>query len=87
MLEADSIAHAVYKPGSQAVKDVVNRFGAEVLVRDKPEGEEEINRKELGRIVFSDPTAMSVSHAMHHRCRFAFLSCQSPLTQVSIVTT
>jgi dephospho-CoA kinase len=60
-IEADSIAHGVYKPGSQAVKDVVDRFGSDVLVQDKPEGEEEIDRKKLGAIVFSDPTAMSVS--------------------------
>ena len=56
--EADSIAHTVYKPGSQAVQDVVNHFGTGILVPGGNPGEEEIDRKKLGAIVFSDPEAM-----------------------------
>ena len=58
--EADSVAHTVYKPGSQAIHDVVDKFGSDILLHDKPKGEEEIDRKKLGAIVFSDPSAMSV---------------------------
>lgn len=63
-IEADSIAHGVYKPGSQAVKDVVAKFGSDILVQDKPAGEEEIDRKKLGAIVFSDPKSMSALEAI-----------------------
>ena len=57
-LDADSLAHSVYSPGSQAVKDIIAEFGKEILLdADK----EEIDRKKLGAIVFSDPSAMSVS--------------------------
>lgn len=60
-VEADSIAHTVYQPGSQAIYDVVEKFGSDILLPGKPKGEEEIDRKKLGAIVFSDPSAMSVS--------------------------
>ncbi|CAB9525906.1 Dephospho-CoA kinase [Seminavis robusta] len=58
-IEADSIAHKVYQPGSQTIKDVVERFGTDILQTGKPKGEEEIDRKKLGAIVFSDPDAMA----------------------------
>lgn len=61
--EADSIAHTVYSPGSQAVKDVVEEFGSHILVEGtKDNGQEEIDRKKLGEVVFADPKAMSVSY-------------------------
>ena len=50
----------MYQPGSQAIYDVVEKFGSDILLPDKPKGEEEIDRKKLGAIVFSDPSAMSV---------------------------
>ena len=50
----------MYKPGSQAIYDVVEEFGSDILLPDKPKGEEEIDRKKLGAIVFGDPNAMSL---------------------------
>ena len=55
----------MYQPGSQAIYDVVEKFGSDILLPDKPKGEEEIDRKKLGSIVFSDPSAMSVSLCLH----------------------
>lgn len=61
--DADKVAHAVYSPGSQAVNDIVNEFGSDVLVQQQEEKEKEqaeIDRKKLGSIVFADRSAMSV---------------------------
>jgi dephospho-CoA kinase len=56
-LDADSIAHSVYSPGSQAVRDIAAEFGSNIL---QPNGDE-IDRKKLGSIVFADRSAMAVS--------------------------
>ncbi len=49
VIEADRIAHEVIKPGSEAYEDVVAHFGGEIVREDGT-----INRKKLGKIVFSD---------------------------------
>jgi dephospho-CoA kinase len=56
-LDADSIAHSVYSPGSQAVRDIVAEFGSHILQPNV----DEIDRKKLGSIVFADRSAMAVS--------------------------
>ena len=53
-LEADSMAHAVYAAGSQAVREIANEFGSHMLHQDGT-----VNRKELGSVVFSDPAKMA----------------------------
>lgn len=55
-LDADSIAHSVYSPGSQAVKDVVSEFGSGILAEGT---DDTIDRKELGKIVFAERSAMA----------------------------
>jgi len=55
-LDADSIAHSVYSPGSQAVKDVVSEFGSAILSQGT---DDTIDRKELGKIVFAERSAMA----------------------------
>ena len=62
-LDADSLAHSVYSPGSQAVQDIAAEFGSGVLVE---EGTLEIDRKKLGAIVFADRNDMAVSSS--RRC-------------------
>ncbi|CAJ1940382.1 unnamed protein product [Cylindrotheca closterium] len=55
-LDADSIAHSVYSPGSQAVKDVVSEFGSRILAEGT---NDTIDRKELGKIVFAERNEMA----------------------------
>ncbi|KAL3945909.1 MAG: hypothetical protein SGBAC_000060 [Bacillariaceae sp.] len=55
-LDADSIGHSVYTPGSQAVKDVVSEFGSGILAEGT---DDTIDRKELGKIVFADRSVMA----------------------------
>lgn len=56
-IDADKVAHSVYAPGSQAVQDVVAKFGKEILVEDA--NPIEIDRKKLGAIVFAERSAMA----------------------------
>lgn len=53
-LDTDSIAHKVYEPNSQAVVDIANEFGSEILTEDG-----QVDRKQLGAIVFGSPESMS----------------------------
>uniref|UniRef100_A0A7S4REM7 Dephospho-CoA kinase n=1 Tax=Ditylum brightwellii TaxID=49249 RepID=A0A7S4REM7_9STRA len=52
--DADKIAHQVYQPNSPVLQEIASEFGSAVLTEDKSE----INRKELGKIVFADSNAM-----------------------------
>ena len=58
-IDADLLAHDVYEPGSQSLKDIVAAFGDDILSSDAT-----IDRKKLGAIVFSNGNAMSVSLLM-----------------------
>ncbi|KAL3769498.1 hypothetical protein ACHAWO_006196 [Cyclotella atomus] len=53
-IDADLLAHDVYEPGSQSLRDIVAEFGDNILGSDAT-----IDRKKLGAIVFSDSNAMS----------------------------
>ena len=74
-IDADKVAHAVYSPGSQAVQDIVNEFGVDILANSNSTGTtnttttttpqqvlQEIDRKKLGSVVFADRSAMSVRY-------------------------
>ena len=65
-IDADSIAHSVYAPGSQTVKDVVANFGEDILVQhdDDDTAPMEIDRKKLGAIVFAERSAMAKLEAI-----------------------
>ena len=53
-INVDTLAHGVYSPGNPAVEEIKREFN-EVVGDDGI-----VNRADLGRIVFSDPEAMSV---------------------------
>ena len=54
VVNADLLGHQAYEPDTETWQQIVDAFGPEVV---GPEGE--IDRKRLGRIVFSDPDAKS----------------------------
>ncbi len=59
--DADRVAHDVMRHGTAAWRAIVDRFGEEVLGEDG-----EINRRVLGSIVFSDPSALDdLDHIVH----------------------
>lgn len=61
-IDTDKLAHSVYAPGSEAILQIQNEFGNDVIISNKGDEETEqmtINRKKLGEVVFSDPEALS----------------------------
>ena len=52
VIDADTVGHEAFQPGTPAYQDVVEAFGDTILSQ-----EGEIDRKKLGRIVFEDPQA------------------------------
>ena len=49
VIDADEVARLVVEPGKPAWRDIIDRFGKNIL---KPDGA--INRKKLGEIIFND---------------------------------
>jgi dephospho-CoA kinase len=63
IINADQVGHRAYIPHSEAWDEVVKAFGERVL---QPSGE--IDRKELGAIVFADPGQLArLNQIMHPR--------------------
>jgi len=56
-LDADKLAHVVYEPGNNALEEISNEFGKDIL---DDSDNTQIDRKKLGAIVFSDAASMSV---------------------------
>lgn len=52
IINCDLVGHDVYKPGTNCHKLVTEHFGKNILT---PDGE--INRKELGAVVFNNPVS------------------------------
>ncbi|MDW7675505.1 MAG: dephospho-CoA kinase [Bacillota bacterium] len=50
IIDADIIAREIVVPGLPAWQEILQHFGTGILERDKS-----LNRKELGKIIFSDP--------------------------------
>ena len=61
ILDADRIGHEVLKKGQAAYADVVAEFGRQIL-----DGREEIDRKILGPIVFSDSKKLKRLNSLTH---------------------
>ncbi|MGA7670385.1 MAG: dephospho-CoA kinase [Nitrolancea sp.] len=59
--DADRVAHDVMRHGTDAWRAILQRFGEEIVGEDG-----EIDRRKLGSIVFSDPTALrDLDHIVH----------------------
>ncbi len=61
VIDADLIAREVLRPGEQAFDEVVEYFGKEVLTADN-----EIDRKKLGAIIFSDTKKREALNRITH---------------------
>ncbi len=65
LIDADRVGHEAYLPNTETWQAVVQAFGDEILQPDQ-----EIDRRKLGGIVFSDPDAMAkLNGIMHPRMR------------------
>ena len=61
LVDADVVAREVVEPGTPALAEIVDRFGAEVIA---PDGS--LDRPALGRVVFGDPAALRDLEAITH---------------------
>jgi len=61
VIDADQVGHQIYLPDLPAWREIVERFGIEVLHADRT-----INRQTLGKLVFADPEALrTLNHIVH----------------------
>jgi len=61
IIDADKIGHKAYIPQTKVWREVVDAFGIGILKEN-----EEIDRKKLGEIVFSDPEALARLNGIMH---------------------
>lgn len=61
VLDADAIAREVLEPGQPALRQVVARFGDDLL-----DAQGALDRPALGRVVFGDPQALAALEAITH---------------------
>lgn len=61
VLDADVMAREIVQPGMPALKEIVEAFGEDMLLITG-----ELDRKALGRLVFSDPEALKKLNAITH---------------------
>jgi len=61
VIDADKVAHQLYRPGTAAYDEVVAAFGSEIVGRNG-----EIDRKSLGQKVFGNPQALARLNAILH---------------------
>jgi dephospho-CoA kinase len=61
VVDADQVARDVVLPGTDGLAAVVQRFGTSVLTTERT-----LDRKQLGSLVFSDPTARTDLNAILH---------------------
>ena len=69
VIDADQVAREVVEVGQPALRKIVERFGAEILL---PSGA--LDRKALGAIVFRDPAALKDLNALTHPAILARVS-------------
>lgn len=63
VIDADLVAREVMRPGTEAWRELVNHFGPQILDADGS-----INRRRLGRLVFTDPAALAALNEITHPC-------------------
>ncbi len=61
VVEADALAHLAYNKNSDGYKQIVHNFGRDILDR-----QENIDRKKLGQLVFSDKKKLALLESLIH---------------------
>ena len=59
LIEADKLGHLAYQPHSPPWRMVTEKFGTDILGEN-----DEVDRKKLGAIVFSDPSALAILNSI-----------------------
>ena len=61
VINADQVGHEAYAPNTESWREVVEAFGRDIL-----QPSDEIDRRKLGAIVFSDPQQMAKLNGIMH---------------------
>lgn len=61
IVDADQVARVVVEPGKQALQEIVEQFGEDILLEDG-----QLNRQKLGSIIFHDPSKRTVLNNIMH---------------------
>ena len=61
IIDADRVGHEAYQPGTETWQALVDAFGEQILAYDK-----NIDRKQLGSIVFKDPESLKKLNGIVH---------------------
>lgn len=78
--DADKISHSVIKRGGEAFDEVLTAFGENILGQRG-----EIDRKILGKIVFSDKEKLAILNRITHKHIFAKMRREIELTESKII--
>ena len=68
VLDADKVGHEAYLPGTETWRELVAAFGKEILTPD-----DNIDRKKLGGIVFSNPESLARLNQIVHPRMFEMM--------------
>ena len=80
VIDADAVAHQVMRPGTPAHGAIVEEFGPDITT-----GDGEIDRRRLGRRVFSDHEAMARLEAIVHPATLQAIARQIETTTADVV--
>lgn len=80
LIDADKVAHRVMRPGTQVHADVVATFGPRILTASG-----EIDRGELGAIVFGNPEALAHLEAIVHPATIERIGRRIATTSADVV--
>lgn len=79
IIDADRISKDLVKAGQDTLKEIADAFGSDILLENG-----ELDRKTLGRIVFSEPEALSkLESILHPRIRLEIKSQISDFQNLS----
>lgn len=79
IVDADTLAREVVAPGTDGLGEVVSVFGASILQQDGS-----LDRKKLGKLVFSDPNnRQKLERILHPRIRQRWLSLRQQILTLS----
>lgn len=71
VIDADKVGHQAYQPHTETWQAVVDAFGRDIL-----QPNEEVDRRKLGAVVFSDPKELARLNSIMHPRMYTMLEVQ-----------
>ena len=71
VVDADKVGHQAYQPHTETWQAVVDAFGTDIL-----QPNEEVDRRKLGAVVFSDPKELARLNSIMHPRMYTMLEVQ-----------